>query len=846
MSTAAEHLVVVANHSTPVVHETRSHAYSSGNEEKVATRKQKAAAKASEGESEHSPKKAKTDTEERTKDVKKEKTKNDKGEENGNERSTEEIIAEFEKFCKETSEHLSIKQMREILEANGQDAGESDDAVVPKCQDVLFYGPLDDCPVCGGPLKISDKNFSCSGVYTEWSTCTFTTKDPPRRNEPTKLPDSVKDSHVAELLKTHQDPKSRLRPVLPTEKPLKGMMICLAGRLTRTHQYWKSKIEKAGGKVANSVMGVSCLVVSPAERERGGSSKLTEAMDKGIPVVRETWLSDSIEKEEPQPLGAYDIASDLSVGGKGVPLYQQDPSKEALETITSELKVYGKRGVHKDTKLQDVGGQILEQDGILYNCAFTLSDKGAGLNEYCIMQLITVPEGQLYMYYKKGKIGNLDGVDEKLEERDNVDGAIQEFAKLFEGVTGNKFEPWGREKKIQKRLKKLFPIDMDDGVEVRHGGLALRQLGTAALHCKLEPKVAKFMEVLCSQEIYRYAMMEMGLDFPDLPLGMVTEMHLKRCEDTLHEFAEILRTNIETGPKRDALWADFSQRMFTLLPSTRPYVFRDFTDIADHGAAAVETIRDINVASRLIGDVSGSTLDDPLFERYKQLGCSISPVEKDSDDYKMVANYLEKTYEPIKVGEISYGVSIKDVFAVEVSAGPSFDEIKKLPNKVLLWCGTRSSNLLRHLEKSFLPSVCFLPVAGYMFGRAIVCSDAAAEAARYGFTAVDRPEGFLVLAVASLGEQVTELEGAPEDAAELEEKKHGVIGRGRKKTDESEHTVWNDVKVPCGKLVQSEHKDSPLEYNEYALVAIPTILSFLLKNEVFVEEFGVLLDEVKT
>lgn len=38
--------------------------------------------------------------------------------------------------------------------------------------------------------------------------------------------------------------------------------------------------------------------------------------------------------------------------------------------------------MHKDTKLQDVGGQILEKDGILYNCAFTMCDRGAGLNEY--------------------------------------------------------------------------------------------------------------------------------------------------------------------------------------------------------------------------------------------------------------------------------------------------------------------------------------------------------------------------------------------------------------------------------------------------------------------------------
>ncbi|GFP91867.1 poly [ADP-ribose] polymerase 3 [Phtheirospermum japonicum] len=203
------------------------------------------------------------------------------------------------------------------------------------------------------------------------------------------------------------------------------------------------------------------------------------------------------------------------------------------------------------------------------------------------------------------------------------------------------------------------------------------------------------------------------------------------------------------------------------------------------GAAAFETVRDINAASRLIGDMSGATLDDPLFERYKKLGCSISPVEKDADDYKMIAKYLEKTYEPVKVGEISYGVTIDDVFAVELSAGLSLDEIMKLPNK---------------------------------FGKAIVCTDAAAEAAKYGYTAVDRPEGFLILAVASLGKDVTELTSPPEDATSLEEKKKGAIGLGRKKTDESEQFTWKyDIKVPCGKLIPSEHKDSPLEYNEYAV-----------------------------
>lgn len=132
------------------------------------------------------------------------------------------------------------------------------------------------------------------------------------------------------------------------------------------------------------------------------------------------------------------------------------------------------------------------------------------------------------------------------------------------------------------------------------------------------------------------------------------------------------------------------------------------------------------------------------------------------------------------------------------------------------------------------------------FGRAIVCSDASAEAARYGFTAVDRPEGFLVLAIASLGDNVPEVKKVPQvcelflnpfqmmgrhltqfpfccnsmgqDTKSLEEKKIGVKGLGRKKPNESEHFVWKDnIKVPCGHLVPSDYTESPLEYNEYAV-----------------------------
>ncbi len=58
------------------------------------------------------------------------------------------------------------------------------------------------------------------------------------------------------------------------------------------------------------------------------------------------------------------------------------------------------------------------------------------------------------------------------------------------------------------------------------------------------------------------------------------------------------------------------------------------------------------MASRLIGDMSGSTLDDPFSECYAKLNCKISSLEKDSDDYKMIEKYFETTYEPIKIQDL--------------------------------------------------------------------------------------------------------------------------------------------------------------------------------------------------
>ena len=76
------------------------------------------------------------------------------------------------------------------------------------------------------------------------------------------------------------------------------------------------------------------------------------------------------------------------------------------------------------------------------------------------MQLITVPERGLHLYYKKGRVGDDPNAEERFKQWEDVENAVKEFVRLFEEITGNEFEPWEREKKFQKKPLKFFPIDM--------------------------------------------------------------------------------------------------------------------------------------------------------------------------------------------------------------------------------------------------------------------------------------------------------------------------------------------------------------------------------------------------
>ena len=60
----------------------------------------------------------------------------------------------------------------------------------------------------------------------------------------------------------------------------------------------------------------------------------------------------------------------------------------------------------------------------------------------------------------------------------------------------------------------------------------------------------------------------------------------------------------------------------------------------------LEALRDIELASKLIGSTGEDTDEDPLDVNYKKLKCDIVPLPHDSDDFQLVKKYLERTHAP--------------------------------------------------------------------------------------------------------------------------------------------------------------------------------------------------------
>ncbi|KAF3436180.1 hypothetical protein FNV43_RR23272 [Rhamnella rubrinervis] len=713
----------------------------------------------------------------------------------------------------ELKKNVTTAELRQILEANGQDSTGSELDLRDRCADGMMFGALGSCPLCSGDLRYSGGMYRCHGYLSAWSKCSYSTREPERLGGKWKVPEDTTNQYLIKWFKSQKVGKPvRILPAPTSSIPsgsgqsqfsesesLSDLRVTFSGLPKDTMEEWKRKIEGAGGVFhAKIKKDTNCVIVSGLPND--DDAEMRKGRRLKLPIVREDYLVDCFKKQKKLPFNLYKVES------KG----------EASSMVT--VKVKGRSAVHESSGLQDTG-HILEDGKSIYNMTLNMSDLTTGLNSYYILQIIQDDKSSdCYVFRKWGRVGNNKIGGNKLDEMSKSD-AICEFKRLFLEKTGNTWEAWERKENFQKQPGRFFPLDIDYGVNKQASKKNKND------DSKLAPPVAELMKMLFNVESYRAAMMEFEINMSEMPLGKLSKTNIQKGFEALTEIQNLLNSNTHDPSAKESLIIDASNRFFTMIPSIHPHVIRD-EDVFKSKVKMLEALQDIEIASRLVGFDCDS--DDSLDDKYKKLHCEINPLLHDSEDYRLIEKYLLTTHAPTHT---DWTLELEEVFSLEREG--EYDKFapyrQKLGNRMLLWHGSRLTNFVGILSQGLRIAPPEAPATGYMFGKGVYFADLVSKSAQYCFTDKKNPVGFMLLSEVALGE-VYELKKA-KYMDKPPEGKHSTKGLGKKIPKESEYVKWkDDVVVPCGKPVPSNVRASELMYNEYIVYNTTQVkMQFMLK-----------------
>lgn len=713
--------------------------------------------------------------------------------------------------------HVTTTELREMLEANGQDSSGSEIDLRDRCADGMMFGALGLCPICSGFLRYSGGMYRCHGYISEWSKCSYSTCEPNRIEGKWKIPEETNNQYLKKWFKSQKGKKPvRILPLPSPRKSAESQMIAsqhhhssnsenlrdlkvaICGLPNDSIAEWKRKIDGIGGVFHAKVnKDTNCLVVVGSLNDE---AEMRKARRMKKPIVREDYLIDCIERKKRLPFDMYKVEM---IG-------------ETSSMVT--IKVKGRSAVHEASGLQD-SGHILEEGKSIYNTTLNMSDLSTGTNSYYILQIIEEDKGSdCFVFRKWGRVGNDKIGGTKLEEMSKSD-AICEFKRLFYEKTGNPWEAW-EQKTIQKQPGRFFPLDIDYGVNKQ---VPKNKKNDA--DSKLPPPLIELMKMLFNVETYRAAMMEFEINMSEMPLGKLSKSNIQKGFEALTEIQNLLKISNPDPSVKESLLINASNRFFTMIPSIHPHIIRDEDDFKSK-VKMLEALQDIEIASRLVGFDANN--DDSIDDNYKKLHCDISPLPHDSEEFCLIEKFLQNTHAPTHT---DWSLELEEVFSLEREGeSDKFAPYRdKLGNRMLLWHGSRLTNFVGILNQGLRIAPPEAPATGYMFGKGVYFADLVSKSAQYCFTDKKNPVGLMLLSEVALG-NVYELKKA-KYMDKPPEGKHSTKGLGKKMPQESEYVKWRgNVTVPCGKPVPSNVKSSELMYNEYIVYNTAQVkMQFLLK-----------------
>ncbi|XP_038681240.1 poly [ADP-ribose] polymerase 2-A isoform X2 [Tripterygium wilfordii] len=460
---------------------------------------------------------------------------------------------------------------------------------------------------------------------------------------------------------------------------------------------------------------------------------------------------------------------------------------------------------------------VMQLDDDVYDAMLNQTNVGDNNNKFYVLQLLESDDGGKYMVYNRwGRVG-VRGQDKLVGPYTSRDSALNEFRMKFFAKTRNHWSD--RENficypKCYTWLEMDYSGNEDKSVQEKPNSA----IGIQPRETQLEPHVAKFISLICNISMMKQQMVEIGYNADKLPLGKLSKSTILKGYDVLKKITDVM------GQSDRRKLEQLSGEFYTVIPHDFGFKkMRDFVIDTPQKLKAklemVEALGEIEVASRLLKDDIDT--QDPLYSHYQRLHCELMPLEVDSEEFSMVADYMKNTHAKT---HSNFSVDIVQVFGVSKDGeAERFSKFSSMKNRMLLWHGSRLANWTGILSQGLRIAPPEAPVTGYMFGKGVYFADMFSKSANYCYATSAITTGVLLLCEVALGDMV-ELLNAKYDADKLPEGKLSTKGVGATAPDLSESKSLKDgVIVPLGKPKEQGNSEGGLLYNEYIVYNVEQI-----------------------
>ncbi|KAL5859136.1 hypothetical protein ACOSQ3_000435 [Xanthoceras sorbifolium] len=462
---------------------------------------------------------------------------------------------------------------------------------------------------------------------------------------------------------------------------------------------------------------------------------------------------------------------------------------------------------------------VFQQGDDIFDAMLNQTNVGNNNNKFYVIQLLESDVGGEYMVYNRwGRVG-VKGQDKIFGPFKSQDIAIHEFEQKFFAKTQNH---WADRKDFKTYPKCYTLLEMDyseKGKELDINKKADFAKSIQPRETKLEPRVAKFISLICNISMMMQQMMEVGYNANKLPLGKLSKSTILKGYDVLKRIADVIWQADKN--KLEQLSGEF----YTAIPHDFGFKkMRDFVIDSPQKLKLklemVEALGEIEIATKLLEDATGMQ-EDPLYSHYQRLHCHLTPLEVDSKEFSMITKYMQNTHAKT---HSSYTVDIVQIFRVEKDGEDErFKKFSISKNRMLLWHGSRLTNWTGILSQGLRIAPPEAPATGYMFGKGVYFADMFSKSANYCYATRAATAGVLLLCEVALGD-MAELLYAKHDADKLPEGKLSTKGVGQTAPDLSEaQTLEDGTLVPLGKATEQLSSKGHLMYNEYIVYNVDQI-----------------------